>query len=378
MRFYFSDEQEQFRNIVRGFFEDKVSATKVREDMSSTNGADPELWASMSQDLGLTGVHLPETYGGSGFGYSELAIALEEMGRCLACSPYFATTVLAASTILKNANEDQKQQLLPPLASGKQTATLATTEPNGRWEIDAVDTTANQKDGVYFLNGIKKFVVDGQTANIIIVSARESVSKTQDVISLFYVKDDAEGLTRKALSSIDETRRFAQIELHNVNAERLGEAEASQDLSACLDIATICLANEMIGGAQKLLEDAVEYAELRIQFGRPIGSFQAIKHQCADMLLGVELAKSAAYYASAAADENDPALPMLASQAKALAADTYMKTATQCLQIHGGIGFTWDHDLHLWFKRAKASQVYLGDANYHRERYVQLKELSDV
>ncbi len=378
MRFYFSDEQEQFRNIVRGFFDDKVSAAKVREDMSSTNGADPELWASMSQDLGLTGVHLPETYGGGGFGYSELAIALEEMGRCLACSPYFATTVLAASTMLKSANEDQKQQLLPLLASGQQTATLATTEPNGRWEIDAVDSTATQKDGAYVLNGVKKFVVDGQTANTIIVSARESVSKTQDVISLFYVKDDAEGLTRKALSSIDETRRLAQIELHHVTAERLGEADASQPLSESLDIATICLASEMIGGAQKLLENAVEYAELRIQFGRPIGSFQAIKHQCADMLLGVELAKSAAYYASAAADENDPELPILASQAKALAADTYMKTATQCLQIHGGIGFTWDHDLHLWFKRAKASQVYLGDANFHRERYIRLKELSDV
>ncbi|MGR8948822.1 MAG: acyl-CoA dehydrogenase family protein [Gammaproteobacteria bacterium] len=378
MRFYFSDEQEQFRDIVRKFFDDKVSSAKVREDMSSPDGADPELWASMSQDLGLTGVHIPEIYGGGGFGYSELAIALEEMGRCLSCSPYFATTALAATSILLSANEEQKQQLLPALANGQQTATLATTEPNGQWQTEAIKTTATQKGGIYVLNGIKKFVIDGQTANTIVVSAREAVSKTQDVVSLFYVQDETPGVTRKSLASIDQTRRLSQLEFHNAHAERLGEVDASKYLNASLDIATIGVANEMVGGAQKLLEDAVEYAQLRIQFGRPIGSFQAIKHQCADLLLAVELAKAAAYYASAAADENDPELPMLASLAKALASDTYMKTATQCLQIHGGIGFTWDHDVHLWFKRAKASQVYLGDANYHRERYVRLKELTHV
>jgi len=376
MRFYFSDEQEQFRDVVRKFLDDKVTSTKVHQDMASAEGFDPELWAAMSQELGLTGVHIPEVYGGSGFGYSELGIALEEMGRCLLCSPYFSTTALSATTIMLNGNDEQKQRLLPALAGGQQTATLATTESDGQWEIDTTTTTATQKNGGYVINGNKKFVVDGQTADTVIVSARESVSKSQDAISLFYVRGDAKGLTRRGLETIDQTRRLSQLAFHDVPAQRLGEIDASQSLRTTLDIAAIALANEMVGGAQRLLADAVDYAQMRIQFGRPIGSFQAIKHHCADLLLAVELAKSAAYYASAAADENDPELPSLASLAKSMAAETYMKTATLCLQIHGGIGFTWDHDLHLWFKRAKSSEVYLGDPNYHRERYIQLKESS--
>lgn len=374
MRFYFSDEQEQFRDVVGKFLRNNVTSNKVRQDMASTAGSDPNLWAKMSQELGLTGVHIPETYGGSGFGYSELGIALEEMGRSLLCSPYFSTIVLAATTIMLSGSDEQKQLLLPPLASGERTATLATTEPNGQWEIDETRTSATQKNGNYLINGVKKFVVDGQNANTIIVSARESISKTQEVISLFYLPSDAPGLIQQSLDTIDQTRRLSQLEFKDVPAQRLGEIGTSQSLRTSLDIAAIALANEMVGGAQRLLAEAVDYAQMRIQFGRPIGSFQAVKHHCADLLLAVELAKSAAYYAVAAADENDPELPMLASVAKAMASETYMKTATQCLQIHGGIGFTWDHDLHLWFKRAKSSEVYLGDANYHRERYIQLKE----
>lgn len=375
MRFYFTDEQEQFRQVVGKFLNDKISSAKVREDMSSAEGFDRQIWHAMSEELGLIGVHIPETHGGAGFGYAELCIALEEMGRNLLCSPYFGTTVMAATTILLAGSEEQQQQLLPPLANGQQTATVAITEPDGGWGIEGIASAATKKNGAYVINGVKKFVVDGQTANTVIVAARESLSKTQDTISLFYLHANAEGLTRRPLNTIDATRRLSQLEFSDVSAERLGSTEnQNQIVKKILDIASIALANEMVGGAERLLSDAVEYAKIRMQFGRPIGSFQAIKHHCADMLLAVELAKSAAYYAGAAADENDPELPMLASLAKALAADTYMKTAAQCLQIHGGIGFTWDHDLHLWFKRAKSSEVFLGDASYHRERYIQLME----
>jgi len=291
------------------------------------------------------------------------------MGRVLLCAPYFASTVLAAGAILNAGTEAQKQKLLPGIASGEVVATLAVTEPNGRWDTGGVEATATRAGDKFRLDGVKSFVLDGHTADLIVVLARRPGSTGDAGLSLFTVPGNAPGLARRALTVLDPTRKQARLDLRAVEAELLGEdGAAAGPLAKTLTQAAVCLANEMVGGAEKLREAALDYAKLRVQFGRSIASFQSMKHKQADMLVEVELAKSAAYYAAAAADEGDAELPALAALAKACASDTYMQTAIHAIQIHGGIGFTWDNDTHLWFKRAKSSEVLLGDATYHRER----------
>lgn len=373
MRFSFSQEQLEFRSVVRRFLEDRSPTTEVRRLMETREGRDSEVWREMSQELGLTAIHIPEIYGGQGFGVSELAIAVEEMGRALLCAPYFASTVLAATAILNAGTEEQKRALLPDIASGRTIATLAFTEENGRWDAGGVATTATPAGGKYKLDGVKSFVLDGHTADLVVVLARRPGSEGENGLSLFTLRGDAAGLQRQQLEAMDQTRKLARLTLSGVETELLGEeGKASRPLQATLDVAAICLANEMVGGAERLRESAVEFANMRYQFGRAIGSFQSLKHKAADMLLDVELAKSAAYYAAAAADEGDEELPALASLAKAAASDAYMQTAIHTVQIHGGIGFTWDNDTQLWFKRAKSSEVLLGGAAYHRERLMQI------
>ncbi|MBS0241253.1 MAG: acyl-CoA/acyl-ACP dehydrogenase [Proteobacteria bacterium] len=372
MKFAFTDEQQEFRDNVRRFLQAKSPTTEVRRLMETDAGYSTDVWRQMSEDLGLAGIHIPEAYGGAGFGIGELAIAVEEMGRALLCAPYFASTVLAATAILKVANEAQKQSLLPGIASGKTIATLALTEDNGRWDAGGITLTASGSGSKCKLTGIKSFVLDGHTASLIIVAARRAGTSGDDGLSLFAVNANAAGLAAKRLDTMDPTRKLARLTFDNVEAELLGEeGKAASAIRDTLNIAAICLANEMVGGAERLRESAVEFAGLRYQFGRPIASFQSLKHKAADMLLDVELAKSAAYYAAAAVDENDPEVPALASLAKAAASDAYMQTAIHTVQIHGGIGFTWDNDTHLWFKRAKSSEVFLGTAAYHRERLMQ-------
>ena len=373
MRFSFTDEQQEFRSVVRRFLEDKSPTTAVRRLMETDVGRDPEVWRCLSRDLGLTAVHIPEIYGGQGFGISELAIVVEEMGRALLCAPYFASTVLATTAILKAGADAQKRALLPDIAAGQTIAAFAFTEENGRWDPGGVTATVTRVHEKYRLDGVKSFVLDGHSADLIVVLARRPGSEQADGLSLFTVRGDAAGLRRRRLETMDQTRRLARLDFSGVEAELLGEeGGAAGPLQATLDIAAICLANEMVGGAERLRESAVTFANLRVQFGRPIASFQSLKHKAADMLLDVELAKSAAYYAAAAADEGDDELPALASLAKAAASEAYMQTAIHTVQIHGGIGFTWDNDTHLWFKRAKSSEVFLGSPAYHRERLMQI------
>jgi len=372
MKFGFSDEQQEFRSIVRRFLEDKSPTSAVRRLMETEKGYDPDVWRTLSEELGLTAIHIPEAYGGQGFGISELAIAVEEMGRALLCAPYFASTVLAATAILKAGTGAQKQALLPAIASGRSIAALAFTEDNGRWDADGVNTTATPAGGKWRLIGTKSFVVDGSTASLLVILARNAGSTGADGLSFFTVNATATGIARTSLASMDPTRKLARITLDNVEADLLGsEGAAAQPLADTLDIAAICLAHEMVGGAEQLREQAIDFANQRYQFGRPISSFQSLKHKAADMLLEVELAKSAAYYAAAAVDEADVEVPALASLAKAAASDAYIQTAIHAVQIHGGIGFTWDNDTHLWFKRAKSSEAFLGGAEYHRERLMQ-------
>ena len=379
MQFTFSDEQEEFRLIVRRFMDDKSPRTEVRKLMDSEQGYDAAVWQQLSEGLGLPGIHIPEAYGGQGFGFVELCIVLEEMGRALLCAPFFSATALAATAIIHAGTEEQKLALLPGIASGQTLATLAFSEANRDWlpgntETSATPTGDNNsgKSGDnYLLNGEKSYVVDGHIAELLIVVARTPGTTGDEGLSLFTVPSDAAGLKRRLLKSLDPTRKLAHIHFKQTPATLLGELNAGDStLPHILDLAAVALASEMIGGAQMMLHSALEYAQLRMQFGRLIGSFQAIKHKCADMLLDVELAKSTAYYAAAAAADNAPDLPAVASLSKAYASDTYMKSAAECLQIHGGIGFTWENDTHLYFKRAKSSEVFLGDPNYHRDQVV--------
>ena len=368
MQFSFSNEQEEFRSVLRRYLEDQSPPTVVRQLMATEAGWERAGWREINRGLGLTAVHIPEAYGGHGFGFVELGIVLEEMGRALLCAPYFASTVLAATAIMNAGTDAQKRALLPSIAAGDTIATLAFTEPNGRWDATGIEATATAAGVGFRLDGVKSFVVDGHTADLVVVVARVPGSIGNAGLSFFTVTGDALGLARCPLKVLDLTRKLARLEFRSVAAELLGEeGGGASPLAKTLVQAAACLANEMVGGADKLRQSALDYANLRVQFGRRIASFQAIKHKQADMLVDVELARSAAYRAAAAAAEDDSDLPAIASLAKACASDAYLQTAIRTIQIHGGIGFTWDNDTHLWFKRAKSSEVFLGDPTYHRE-----------
>ena len=367
MNFAFSEEQEELRKSVRRFLEDKSSSPEVRRLMETDEGYDPAVWDQMAQQLGLQGLAIPEEYGGSGYSYVELIVVLEEMGRALLPAPYFSTVALAANALLASGDDAAKKEYLPGIAAGETIATLAITEPSGRWDEAGITLEAAKGGDGYTLTGEKSFVIDGHTAALIIVAARTGAG-----VSLFAVDGDAAGLTREALSTMDQTRKQAKLTFANTPAKLIGaEGEGWGVLSKTLDLAAVALAAEQVGGAQKVLEMSVQYAKDRVQFGRPIGSFQAIKHKCADMLLEVESAKSAAYYAGWAASEDNEELPVVASLAKAYCSDAYFHAAAENIQIHGGIGFTWEHDAHLYFKRAKSSELMLGDPTYHRELLAQ-------
>ncbi|HJT37023.1 MAG TPA: acyl-CoA dehydrogenase family protein [Actinomycetota bacterium] len=364
MNFTFSEEQEELRRTIRRFLDDKSPSTEVRRLMETPEGYDEAVWKQMAQELGLQALEIPEEYGGQGFSFVELGIVLEEMGRALLCAPFFSTVAVAANAILNAGTEEQKKALLPGIASGETIATLALGEPDRGWTAE--DITLEAKDGV--LNGVKTYVIDGATANLIVVAAREPGGG----ISLYTVRGDAEGLSRSTLEALDLTRKLAKLEFSNVEGELLGEkGNAWPALQRTLDHAAVALAAEMCGGAQRCLDMAVQYAKDRVQFGRPIGSFQAIKHKCADMLLEVESAKTATYYALWVAAADDPELPVAAPMAKAYAADAFFKAARDNIQVHGGIGFTWEHDAHLYYRRAKSDELMFGDAPYHRELLAQ-------
>ena len=372
MRFSFTPEQEEFRATLRRALEARSPAKEVRRLMATEAGFEREGWQRLNQELGLTALAIPEAYGGQGFGFSELGIVLEEMGRGLLCAPFFSTAVLATSAILNAGTEEQKRALLPAIASGEATATLAFAEEDGSNEPSAVTTTAAPSGSAYRLDGTKSFVLDGHTADLIVVLARRAGSKDTDGLSLFTVQGKAPGLERRALKTMDETRKLARLTFRSVEAKLLGEeGAAAAPFVRTMQQALICLANDMVGGAERLREDALAYVKMRMQFGRSIASFQTTKNKAADMLVDVELAKSAAYYAAAALDEGDDDLPALASLAKASAAEACLQTAIHAVQMHGGIGFTWDNDTHLWFKRAKSSEILFGDANEHREKMMQ-------
>ena len=367
MNFGFSEEQEELRKMVKRFLEEKSPETEVRRLMATPEGYDPAVWDQMANELALQGLGIPEQFGGQGYGPVELYVVFEEMGAALFCSPYFSTVALASNALLNVGSDADKASYLPGIASGATIATVALTDDVGQWNLSTTSTRANRVGEGFVLNGVRNYVTDGNIASLLLVPAM-----TDKGLSLFAVDGNASGVAREALATMDQTRKQSRIVFSDVPAALIGvEGEALAGLETTLSIAAAALAAEQVGGAQRVLDNAVAYAKDRVQFGRPIGSFQAIKHKCADMLLDVESAKSAAYYAAWAAQELNDELPIAASLAKSFCSEAYFHCAAENIQIHGGIGFTWEHHAHLYFKRAKSSELFLGDPSYHRELLAQ-------
>jgi alkylation response protein AidB-like acyl-CoA dehydrogenase len=375
MDFTFTEEQEELRQTARAFLAEHASSEATRRAMESEHGHDPAVWKRIGSELGWTALTVPEAFGGLGLGHVELAALLEPMGASLLASPFFASVALGANALLVAGSEDQQAEWLPGIAEGATRATLAVAGPAGRWSPAGVEATFRRDGGDYRLSGAARHVVDGACADLLVIAARAEGSSGDDGISLFAVTGDAPGLVRTALPTMDRTRRLAALEMDGLRVSgsaRLGEeGAAGPALREILDRAAVALAAEQVGGAQRCLDTTVAYARERVQFGRPIGSFQAIKHKCADMMVAVESARSAAWYAACVADEGSDELPSAASTAKAWCSDAYFRCAAESIQIHGGVGMTWEYDCHLHFKRARAGEHLLGSPDQHRERVAQ-------
>ncbi|MFC5697224.1 acyl-CoA dehydrogenase family protein [Pseudomonas sp. GCM10022186] len=375
MEFAFSDEQEMIRESAESFLADVSDSAAVRAAMASELGHDPALWQRLCTEMVWPAIHIPEEYGGLGLGFVELAILLEQMGRRLLCSPFFASACLATPTLLLGGDEAQKQRWLPQLAEGSLTATLAWAS-NNRNGLDAVQASVRAEGSGFVIDGTLRQVVDGHSAGLLIVAARGS-----EGIALFAVPADTPGISRRLTPTLDQTRKLAEVSLLQVYVgadARLGApGQGGELLEKVLLLACAAQAAEQTGGAQQALDLTLAYIAERQQFGRAIASFQAIKHRAADMMLEVECARSAAYYAACVAEEalaaNGEAavaaeLPLAAALAKARCSEAFFHCAAESIQLHGGVGFTWEYDPHLYFKRARASEAFLGAPSWHRER----------
>ena len=367
MDFALSDEQRMLRDAAREFLGNRSNSEAVRAVMETEAGFDPALWTEMA-GLGWQAMAVPEEYGGAGFTVLELGIILEEMGRALTPAPFLSSVVLGANTLLLAGTEEQKRELLPAVAAGERRLAAAFIEPDGSWDPEDLTTTATAAGPDVVVTGTKSFVVDGHSADTLIVAARNEAGS----IDLYLVDSENSGVAASPLETMDMTRKQATVSFNSVRlpaSARVGDSGSGAITIARLyDLAVVALAFEQVGGAERCMEMSVAYAKERYQFGRPIGSFQAVKHKCADMLVAVEGARSAAYYAGWAAAEDPNELAVAAPTAKAYCSDAYFFCAGETIQVHGGIGFTWEHDAHLYFKRAKTSQLLLGDSAEWRSK----------
>ncbi|MBV8361048.1 MAG: acyl-CoA/acyl-ACP dehydrogenase [Deltaproteobacteria bacterium] len=372
MDFGFSEEQEMLRQSARALLEKECPSTVVRKLMEDERGFDSALWKKMAE-LGWLGLVIPEQYGGGGLSYVDLVLIMEEMGRVVLPSP-FIWTVMVAEAIKRAGTDHHKSSLLPKIASGELIATIAYLEPAAVWSADGIAMNARSEGAGYVLDGTKLFVNDGHIADCILVAARTGGNGNRG-ITLFALDSQRAGIAVTPLTTMDQTRKLAEVKFNGVKADAgdvIGEAGSGwKTLSEIIDRGKVMLAGEMMGGAQKVLEMTVDYAKVRAQFGRPIGSFQAVQHKCANMMIDVEGAKSAAYYASWAVSNEAAEASLAAALAKAAASDAFRRVSAEGIQLHGGIGFTWDHDMHLYFKRAKSSEFTFGDANWNRELVAQ-------
>jgi alkylation response protein AidB-like acyl-CoA dehydrogenase len=376
MNFGFSEEQEMLRAAARKFFENECPSTFVRQRMEEPAGTTGDFWKKLAEQ-GWLGLVYPEEYGGTGLGFVDLTVLMEEMGRAVMPGPFFSTVVLGGLTILEAGSAAQKKEWLPRIATGDAKVALALTEPSARWDAGGVTVAARASGDGYTLSGTKLFVLDAHLADAIVVAARTSEGKEPEHgVSLFLVPKGAAGLEVKLLPTMDQTRKLCEVTLRDARVPASALLGAKDQgwapLKRVIERATVAMCAEMCGGAQKVLEMTTEYAKIRVAFGKPIGAYQGVKHRAAEMLVDVENAKSLTYYAAWAMDENAAESALAASMAKAYASDAFRRVAGAGIQLHGGIGFTWEHDLHLYFKRAKSSEVTFGDATYHRERVAQL------
>jgi alkylation response protein AidB-like acyl-CoA dehydrogenase len=378
MNFGFNEEQELLRSTARKFFENEVGSDTVRRLMETPEGMTPELWTKLAEQ-GWLGLVFPDQYDGMGLGLVDLVVLMEEMGRAVVPGPYFSAVLLGGLAILEAGSEAQKKEWLPKIAAGERRVALAWMEPSAQLGPAGVTLTALEKGGKYTLSGTKLFVHDAHTADALVVAARTRPGAGAEGVSLFLLPKGPKGLEVTLLPTMDQTRKLCEVTLSDVAVGAdalLGPAGAGwAPLSRVLDRATVALCAEMCGGAQKVLDMTVEYAKIRQAFGRPIGSYQGVKHRAADMLVEVENSKSITYYAAWALDEGAAEAPLAVSMAKAYVSDAYRRVSGAGIQLHGGIGFTWEHDLHLYFKRAKGSEFTFGDATHHRERVAQLVNL---
>jgi alkylation response protein AidB-like acyl-CoA dehydrogenase len=379
MNFGFSEEQELLRATARKFFDNECTSTFVRARMAEPAGVTDEFWTKLAEQ-GWLGLVYPEEHGGSGLGFVDLTVLMEEMGRASMPGPFLSTVMLGGLAILEAGSAAQKKEWLPRVAGGQAKLALAWTEPSARWDAAGITVAARESGDRFTLSGTKLFVLDAHLAETLVVAARtREGGRPEDGVTLFLVPRDARGLEVKLLPTMDQTRKLCEVTLNDVRVGGdavLGAVNAGwAPLERVIQRATVALCGEMCGGAQKVLDMTTEYAKIRIAFGRPIGAYQAVKHKAADMLVEVENGKSLTYYAAWACDENSPEAPLAVSMAKAYVSDAFRRAAGTGIQLHGGIGFTWEHDLHLYFKRAKGSEFTFGDATWHRERVAQLINL---
>jgi alkylation response protein AidB-like acyl-CoA dehydrogenase len=372
MDFAFSEQQDLLRTSARQFLERECPPDMVRRWSDDPQGYSPDLWQTMAA-FGWMGLVLPETYGGSGLSFVDLTILMEEMGRVLLPAPFFSSIALGALTLLETGSDEQRQQMLPRLVRGETKVCVALLEADGRYDPRGISMRASIRGNRATLNGTKLFVVDAHVSDYIICVARTRGGRDPESgISLFVLDITSPGIACTPLMSIDQTRGLCEVSFTRVGVSleaMLGGRDAAwPTLQRALDKATVALCAEMVGGAEKAMEMCVDYGKTRVQFGCPIGSFQAVKHKIADMKVWVENAKSVVYYAAWAVDRDAPEASRAASMAKAYCSEMYTQVTADGIQVHGGVGFTWDHHMHLYFKRAKSSEVLLGDSTWHRER----------
>jgi alkylation response protein AidB-like acyl-CoA dehydrogenase len=356
MQFGLSESQEILKDNARKFFAGECPMNQVRKLAETGSAHDANLWSKMAAQ-GYTGIIFPEEYGGLGMSVVDLILLMEEAGRALVPGPFFATVALAATVVDAVATNAQKKEYLAPICSGEARSTLAEIEAGAGWGSRVGEKTAvvNGK-----LTGEKLFVPDADVADFLVVTAGSGV---------FAVQQNAPGMSVTPMPAMDLTRSVYGVRFDNTPAEKLGDARG---MERATDVATAALVAEMVGGMQRILDMTVEYAKTRKQYGKAIGAFQAVQHQCADMYLETESSRSAAYYAAWALDHDPANAATAVSIAKMYASDACRTVGNRGVQVHGGMGFTWENDLHLYYRRAKASETMLGDATFHRERIARL------
>lgn len=375
MHFDFTEEQKLFRDASRKFLEAECPPTFVRKMMDDEKAFDPAFWKKLAE-LGWTGMLVPEAYGGVEGTLTDMIVVAEEVGRSVMPGPLYATAVTGTTLLVMAGNEDQKNHYLPRVAEGGHLLTLAVLEEEAALQSGSVSTFAEGGKGKFTVTGEKRFVPDAHVANTIIVAARTSRRSAPDRgVSLFLVDAGSEGLHIEQMPSVDASRRICRVIMDNVVVEEdrlLGEIdEAWPHIERAAELTHVPICCELVGLAEKALEMVVEYLKVRVQFDRPIGTFQALQHRCADLMVGVELGKSLAYYACYATEKNLPDSPVALAMAQAYCSEMAQHTMSDCVQLFGGIGFTWEHDLHLYKRRAISLALNMGTTEEHREKVAQ-------